>query len=436
MQTRSQPPTKRKAADSFGPRTEWATATQLWTLAQWRAICAILFNGNTDRHEFLLCHQSDNPKQRFNKAKTARLGWLVLEAYKTIADITERPRGIGFYPWNGARHRLSYWSALDFDAHEGQSPNRARLLAGKAVALLQIENPGLAVIACTSGKSGGWHLFIFSPAPRPITNWSMFLRELAAKIGATVGTPEKGGDCELHPIETDERPRGIRAPGSLNPKDGSIGLIVFETLSARLSEWETVEGDKVITTLSPPPSRNNTTKRIATLARSFVHEQAKRYAIRSHRRRHNRLVQMVGAMFRQCANEVALKAAVLQYEQADPKPKSSLREHLADCGCALASFERNVFLKELSKAERGFYSLFKTATERTAFRILRSWSQTSQPDFYAHCETLAAQACISVQEAAKLRLQFCEAGIMRKTADCVPYQWATRYQWTANDTHQ
>ena len=421
-----------QALDLFGPIQEWSMAAEYWSLPQWQAINAILFNGNTDPHEFLLCHESPNAKERFNKAKRADLSYHVEQSYQTVTGEAKRPCGIGYYPWNGDARQQSYWGALDFDAHEGQSPKRARQLAARLVKRLQA-SPTLTVIACTSGASGGWHVFMFRNLPRPIAEWSAFLRKLCGEIGARVGTPADGGDCELHPIETDERPRGIRAPGSLNPKDGSFGLIAFDSLTPRLRrrDWQELLPAK----LEAASRRGSAPKAtIILLGNTGVDAACSRYAIKAPRTRRKRLIQMVGFMVNQFGHGLALKAAAQQYRQAQPPAKSPMDEHLADFGKAWQDFTKKRFAK-FNSVERREYRACKTDTERSAFLIIRNWLKPDGGGF-VHRNTLAAYLEVSSMRASRIRRRFCERGIMRMTEDYIPHQRARRYQWLLDDARQ
>jgi hypothetical protein len=410
-----------QSLDLFGPPQEWSTAAEHWSLEQWQALNAILFNGNRDPHEFLLCHESPNAKERFNKAKRADLGWHVQQAYETIAGKAARQSGIGYYPWNGATDRESYWGGLDFDAHQGQSPERARVLVARLVDLLQVKCPTLAVIACTSGHSDGWHVFMFRTLPRPCSEWSAFLRKLAGEIGAIIGTSENGGDCELHPHETDERPRGIRAPGSLNPKDGSFGLVAYDSLTPRLSEW------RELLPVSVPSQGSSPKKIIIPLGRLEVDEICSRYGIRSERTRHKRLIQMVGFAVNQCGESLALKAAAQLHKQARPAVKTPLTEHLADFARAWQDMIKKR-VAELNGAERRACLALRTDTERSAFLIIRNWLKPKGGG-YVHRNTLAARLEVDGSYAGRIRRQFCERGIMRMTEDYIIRKQARRYQW-------
>jgi hypothetical protein len=90
------------------------------------------------------------------------------------------------------------------------------------------------------------------------------------------------------------------------------------------------------------------------------------------------------------------------------------------------------WLRKLSASERDKFDALTTDNERAAFRILRNWSQTTSPDFKAHCRSLSARLGVTLKTAVNIRHRFCP-GIMRKTADYVPHKLAARYQWTANN---
>jgi hypothetical protein len=425
-------------ADLFGPSDQWCKASEVWSLGQWQALSAILFNGNTDPHEFLLCHPNANKTQQFQKAKRASLGWQIDEAHKTIAGTAKKPSGIGFYPYN-AQTRESYWGGMDFDSHDGLSAERARSFAAKAVTFARAKSPLLEVIAATSGAGGGMHVLFFAREPRPLSQWSDYLRKVARAIGA----PLEEGICELRPNETDVRPLGLRAPGSLNPKDGSFGLIAFDTLTPHLDEWKPALSAAKPKSLAKRdyllylslPTQSSIKKQVAWSERQFLKSVCDRYAIKAPRTRRKRLLQMVGAIFNECEREVVFKAAAQQYEQARPRPQSSLKEHFADCARALADNENKYYPRKLSPADRATYKALDER-DRAPFRVLRNWARGSPdyPLFYANCVTLAARLGVSGETASKCRTRFCEKGRMRKTAefDRAKHRSAC-YQWLLDD---
>jgi hypothetical protein len=426
---------------TFRPVKEWRTARQQWTFDQWQALCAVLFNGNSDLHEFLLCHQSPNGKERFNKAKYAVLTWHIEQAYYTVAEVASHPCGIGFYPWN--RHtRKSYWGGLDFDVHEGQSAKRARALAEAAVEFARAKSPLIrGIIACTSGKSDGWHVWFFSREPQPIAKWSVYLRKVSAAIGAKIGTPLNGGDCELHPIEATERPRGLRAPGSLNPKDGSFGLIAFDSLKSRLAEWKELLDPKLVRALRTgavaPKAEHTLFGKLALARNVFIKEACSRYPILCARRRHVRLVQLAGYLVNQCGFELAGVVAARQYREAQPLCKSTFKEHWTDFALVWKDLIKKR-VRKFTTAQQAVYDTLTVQSEREAFLILCNWLRDRQwkgeSEFRVSCKQLAMRLSMTLPGASKLLKRFCARGILKKELEYVRPKggragFSTTYQW-------
>src|SRR5207244_779365 len=89
-------------------------------------------------------------------------------------------------------------------------------------------HPQLYLVLCTSG-GGGFHLFIFTREFHRVGDWIVLLKETCQWIGAPIGN----GVCEIFPNERAESQpvgKGIRAPGTLNPKTGVFSLIEVETV--------------------------------------------------------------------------------------------------------------------------------------------------------------------------------------------------------------
>jgi hypothetical protein len=144
------------------------------------------------------------------------------------------------------------------------------------------------------------------------------------------------------------------------------------------------------------------------------------------------LLELVSGTFLQASRKVARQNAEMQHKEATPAPEASLEDHLAEFDEMWQSHERS-WLPRLSEAERTLFDALDTEIERSAFRILRNWAQTDEPDFFAHCQNLADRLGITREGAGSLRRRFCAMGIMRKTKDYIIRQRATRYQWIAAD---
>ena len=404
-------------------------ASVLWSKDDYRGMCHRMLNGNSE-HDFLMCYRDKQGNARFSKARTAKASKRIDWAFDSISGTDSGSKtGIGFYPTNSDEE--SCWAALDFDARSEADRSRAYALAGKAFMLLA-GNPDLWVIAGTSGQSGGWHIFIFTAHFYSTSEWSRLLREVAEKID----TPIQKGLLEIFP---DDRIRGlgygIRAPGSLNPKDDSFGLINFDGAVPNLRRVALPLAKKRNTSLS---ARLTTSEEKAGLPSRGIFrgergEWKEQFAITAPRTRHEQLTKLVGTIFFQARKEVALENARLQHDEANPAPATPLDEHCAEFEQLWAGMESH-WRAKLSPVEREQFDVLATDAMRTAYRIIRNWSLTDSdsPDFKIVCESLSKRLNISIPAASKIRRRFCSLGILRQTADYIPHKLAARYKWALN----
>jgi hypothetical protein len=387
-------------------------ADVIFTPRQWFAVCTHMMNENPSNF-FLMPYRGKDGKAKFAKAfrvdAEKRMQW----AWETITGKAKSPASIGFYPTN--QNRQTRWGAMDFDMHDDDW-ERARNFAHRAFALLICHSQFFVALTTSAGdeKHSGWHLFIFTAQFFPCEDWTRLLKQVADQIGA----PIQPGVCEIFPDDCRGRyGRGIRAPGSFNPKSGQCGLILRETFTTLLPE--------LLKTASLPKEVVCSLGTRSTTQGVYLVESLRITAAST---RHNKLLQLVGALFLQCGKEKARKVAELQHTEANPAPLASLDEHLAEFDSAWAGMQRQ-WLKKLSPAERIKFDALTTDNERDAFKILRNWSQTDAPDFKAHCKTLGERLDLTLPGAAILRRRFCSLGILRQTKDYVPHKLAARYEW-------
>ena len=405
-------------------------ADVIFTPRQWFAMCAHMMNNNPANF-FLMPYRNKGGKPKFAKAYNANADDRIQWAWDTITGKAKAPASIGFYPTNAQRH--SRWAAMDFDIHDDDRM-RARDLAHKAFAHL-IREPNLFVALTTSAGDlvhSGWHLFIFTEQFYPCEDWTRLLRQVADRIGA----PIQSGICEIFPDESRGIGRGIRAPGTWNPKNGQCGLVMRENLTKLLPAS--------LPPITPKDSNaslgarcNTREENQITPSREFRGEHAEwasEFAITAARTRNQQLCKLVGTVFFQVGREVARKNAELQYSEAEPIPVATLAEHFVDFEKAWAGMERK-WKRNLSQAERRKVDTLTTDTDRSAFRIVRNWSQTDSPDFKVHCRSLANRLGVTLKTASNIRHRFCALGILRQTAHYVPHKLAARYEWTANIAH-
>ncbi len=187
-----------------------------------------MLNGNPPT-DFLLIYRDKDNRARFSKSKRSRADRRASWSWDTITGRAKAKVGIGFYPSNSEGR--TRWGAMDFDAHNGEAL-RAREHALAAFEILY-RHPELYVVLSTSG-SDGWHLFLFTEDFYPIADWTAFLKQVAASIGAELNS----GVCEIFPSETRNGswPYAIRAPGTWNPKTDALGLIAYSSLEPLLLE--------------------------------------------------------------------------------------------------------------------------------------------------------------------------------------------------------
>jgi hypothetical protein len=203
-------------------------ADVVFTSPQFFAICTHIMNGNRANF-FLMPYRDKNGKPKFSKAYNAKADDRIQWAWATITGKAKSPASVGFYPTNSQRQ--SRWAAMDFDTHDDDH-KRAREFALKAFAFLY-RQPQLYVALTTSAgdpQHNGWHLFVFTAEFFPCHDWTRLLLQVADQIGAAV----KPGVCEIFPDDCKGIGRGIRAPGSWNPKSSQCGLILHETVTKLL----------------------------------------------------------------------------------------------------------------------------------------------------------------------------------------------------------
>jgi len=385
-------------------------ADVVFTPRQWFAMCAHMMNENPANF-FLMPYRDKNGTAKFAKAFKAK-----------------SPASIGFYPTNSQRR--SRWAAMDFDMHDDDQM-RARDLALKAFSVLYRQPQLCVALTASAGDPvhSGWHLFIFTAEFFPCDEWTRLLRQVADQIGA----PVKSGVCEIFPDECRGIGRGIRAPGTWNPKSDECGLILHETFSAFLHAELSVTSKEGNASLSV---RCNTREgdQITPSSELFRGEHGEwvpAFAITAPRSRHAKLEALVGTAFFQVSMKVARQNAERQFHEATPAPAATLSEHLAEFNDLWAGMER-IWRKKLYAAEREKINSLATDNNREAFRITRNWSQADSPDFRIVCASLANRLGVTLKTASNIRRHFCSLGILRKTAEYVPHKFSARYEWTAN----
>jgi len=401
-------------------------ADVVWTRDDFMGLCEHMMNGN-EGNFFLIPYQKEDGTAHYAKAKNARVDRRASWAWDTITGRAKNPASIGFYPRNAEGR--SRWGGMDFDAHgSDDDTERAHKRAFDAFALL-VRHPQLFVVLATSG-SGGWHLFVFTLDFHACAEWERLFRQVAAMIGA----PIEKGVLETFPSETRGRVGyGLRAPGTLNPKNGRFGLIAYQNFTDLCAKRRR-ERDSLFISRSNNGAKPSllTYRNEKSLYRGEFDEWQVRFAITAPRTRHEKLKALVGHIFRQVGRDVARRNAELQYHEKKVSTAASLFEHLQEFDDLWDWSERQWFAA-LSESEREkFNALQLESNDREAFRIIKNFAQLAkhaEGDFKIVAEHLAKRLGVTLQTACNIRRRFCVTGILEPTAAYVPLKSAARYRW-------
>src|ERR1051325_5502781 len=264
------------------------------TLPEFLVLLEHMLNGNDPTHFLSGWWDSVAGRVRFAKTRHAHADEQGRWAWDSIIGKAKTKTSIGFYPSN--QDGKTRFGAIDFDAHNGEY-KRARKWSLAAFRLL-LSHPQLYLVLCTSG-GGGFHLFIFTRDFHPVGTWVGLLKEVCQMIDA----PIMDGVCEIFPNErTEFQPvgRGIRAPGTVNPKTGNCSMIQAQTLAGFLDSlpttWTSTIG-KVNHRLPPKDRRLSLDKRTSYYSHST--QEIVEKAIRAHPivrkgTRNSALMQLIG----------------------------------------------------------------------------------------------------------------------------------------------
>ena len=404
-------------------------ADRVWTREEFVLLCNVMRNDNP-ADEFLRVYCDSDGASHFVKSKSAKVEQMITWAWDSITGRAKHKVAIGFYPWNHLGE--SRWSAMDFDAHDGQAA-RARTFAITAFQILQ-KLPQFSLILATSG-SDGWHLFVFSGDFHPIANWVLLLKRIADRIGAGV----TNGICEIFPNETrnGSRPYAIRVPGTWNPKTNQLGAIIFTSIAPLLQK----KGKKEVSPfLYHSTDGANAGQLNDSGLQSFYCGGKKnwleQFAITQAGTRHAQLRGLVYCIFRQASHRVARRIADGHYRAARVQPNATLAEHLEEFE-ELWKWMTDQWRAGLSDVERESFALFGTEIECDLFRILRNFAHyaCSQKieDFPFPLQHVAERLGVSFQYVGKLRQRLIDRAIIVQTEPAITNRRASRVRWCLQD---
>jgi hypothetical protein len=416
-------------------------ADVIWSEGDFLALCEHMLNENLPNHFLRVWIDKASQQPRFAKAPIRfsadkHAGW----TWKTITGKAKVQTSIGFYPSN--RQGQSRWAAIDFDAHNGEH-EQARKRSLEAFSLL-LKNPQYYLILCASGN--GYHLFIFTRELYPVGQWIVLLKQVCAWIGA----PIADGTCEIFPnerAETQPTGKGIRAPGTLNPKSGTFSLIEAQTVEPLLNTlprtWSLGVGK-----VSRMPPRENTSlslhKSINTYfltahtgsTEPIVEAILARYPITETGTRNRVLMQLVGDLVHKFGREVAERIVEEHYRRNTHNVRSSLDEHKAEFSAAWDGMHKKL-VESLSSREREAFNTFRTETQRDGFLIVRAFGKVAAykggTDFEVSRASLADRLAITQAGAGEVIAKLSEVKAIAQTQAYIRHKSSARFCWLLDE---
>jgi hypothetical protein len=412
-------------------------ADVIWSEGDFLALCEHMLNGNPLTHFLAAWTDKESGCARFAKAKRSRADKRANWAWATITGKAKAKTAIGFYPSNA--ESKSRWAAIDFDAHNGER-EQARKRSLEAFSLL-LQHPQLFLVLCASGN--GYHLFIFTHQLYPVGEWIVLLKQTCEWLGV----PIADGICETFPNERAESQRvgkGIRAPGTLNPKTGMVSLIEAETIKPLLEtlprSWSSFCVGKV---KSPSPGNFNalslqgstnyyflTTYSITTKPK--VDAFLARHPIEWKRTRNNVLMRLIGDLIHKFGREAAERITGEHFARYQQNIGTPFDEHMRTFTKGWDSMRKKI-VESLLPAERSCFDELGSDHQREGFLIVRAFAGAAahkgDKDFAISQSSLADRLSITPPGAADVIRKLCEAKAIDQTQPPIRHKSAGRFCW-------
>jgi hypothetical protein len=396
-----------------------------------------MLNENPPNHFLTAWVDQGSGQARFAKASIRcradkRASW----AWSTISGKAKAKTAIGFYPSNA--EKKSRWAAIDFDAHNGEQ-EQARKRSLEAFSLL-VNKPELYLVLCASGN--GYHLFICTRELHPVGEWIVFLKQVCECIGA----PIVDGTCEIFPNERAESQRtgkGIRAPGTWNPKNNTFSLIEAETMRPLLEtlprKWSFGVGKvtRAIPRNSTPLSLQKSTNTYFLTTQSgsteaIVEALLARYQVNRKGTRNGVLMHLIGDLIHMFGREAAERIVEEHYRRNQQSIRSSLDEHLREFTTAWDGMRKKI-VDSLSPDEQQAFNTLSSEHQREGFLIVRAFAgaagRNGKKDFAIARASLADRLSITAPGAADVVRKLCELEVIAQTQSYVRHKTPARFCW-------
>jgi hypothetical protein len=402
-----------------------------------------MLNQNPPDHFLTAWIDREAGQARFAKAPMRsradkRASW----AWATIIGKAKAKTAIGFYPPNP--EKKSRWAAIDFDAHNGER-EQARKRSLDAFSLL-LQQPRLHLILCASGN--GYHVFIYSRELYPVGQWIVLLKQVCESIGVSIVE----GTCEIFPNERAESQptgKGIRAPGTWNPKSNTFSLVEAETMRPLLETlprtWSSGVGKltRAIPRNSTPLSLHKSTNTYFLTTHSgrtepLVEALLARYPINQKGTRNGVLMQLVGDLIHKFGREPAQRIVEEHYRRNQQNIRSHLDEHLREFATAWDGMRKKL-MESFSPDEQQVFNALSSEHQREGFMIVRAFAgaaaRNGKKDFAIAQASLADRLSITLRGAADVIRKLCELKVIAQTQPYVRHRSPARFCWLLPCSH-
>jgi hypothetical protein len=406
------------------------------TKEEFLALVKHMGNRNPVSH-FLTVWLDDEGTAKFAKAKPhKRAETHARWAWDTITGKSKRKTSMGLYPKN--KDNQSTWGALDFDAHSGND-EVAKNRSIRAFSLL-LEYRDRYLLLSASGR--GYHVFVFAPEPRPISEWVNLLRDTCESVGA----PIQDGVCEMFPNERTEKQevgRAIRVPGSFNPSTGDAELIIADTLRPLLDYLALKEKQpqppllKVnsfrLRNLSENIEADNSSYGIngfcSASTERLIKQTIAKYPIEAKSTRNGILVKLGGELFHKFGRQLSERIVRQHYDLHRENVTTPVKEHMREFAAAWDSFLSKA-MKSLSVSERRIFDQLNTGPQREGFMLIRSFANLAKSgDFPVSQSSLGDRLSITQPGAGCVISKLVELGAIEKTVAVYVNIRSARYRW-------
>jgi len=271
---------------------------------------------------------------------------------------------------------------------------------------------------------------------------------LLKQVCEWIGAPIADGICELFPNERAESQRvgkGIRAPGTLNPKTGNVSLIEAETIQPLLEilprTWSAGIGKvaELCPGKSNPLSLHKSTNyyfhpTYSVSTEPIVEALSARHPIERPGTRNSVLMQLIGELIHKFGREASERIVQEHFRRYQQNIRSALDEHMRAFAKAW-ELMRNKIVDSLLPVERVAFDTLDSEHQREGFLIVRAFSKAaehkSEHDFAISQSSLADRLNITPPGAAYVICKLCGVRVIQPTRPAVRHKSPARFRWTA-----